>query len=84
MCLLNENVSLDQKCAYWKMKSHNCSLFLNVYVTLIYVAIWCNKEWLTKSKKMPIGRKCAYWMTMCLLIEKEPIEKWKVTIFQYF
>ena len=37
MCLLNENVSIDQKGAYWKMKSHNSSVFLNVYVALIDV-----------------------------------------------
>ena len=28
-----------------KMKSHNCSVFLNVYVALIYVAMWRNEEW---------------------------------------
>ena len=27
------------------MKSHNCSVFLNVYVALIYVATWRNEEW---------------------------------------
>ena len=47
--LLNENMPIDQKDANWKMKSHNCSVFLNVYVALIYVAIWRNKERLTKN-----------------------------------
>ena len=28
-----------------KMISHNCSIFLNVYMTLIYVVTWRNKEW---------------------------------------
>ena len=32
------------------MKSHNCSIFLNVYVILIYVVTWRNEEWTTKSK----------------------------------
>ena len=42
------------------MKSYNCLVFLNVYMALIYVAIWCNKERLTKSQKEFIDRKCAY------------------------
>ena len=36
------------------MKMHNCSLFLNVYVTLIYVATWHNEERSTKSQKFRI------------------------------
>ena len=50
MCLLNEKVSIDQKCTYWKMKSHNTSIFLNVYMALIYVVMWRNKKWSTKSQ----------------------------------
>ena len=38
-CLLIENVPINWKCAYWKIKSHNCSVFLNVYFALIYVAM---------------------------------------------
>ena len=37
--LLNENVFNDRKGVYWKMKNHYCSVFLNVYMILIYVAI---------------------------------------------
>ena len=33
-----------------KMKSRNCSVFLNVYVTLIYVVMWRNKEQSIKSQ----------------------------------
>ena len=43
-CLLNENVFIDRKDAYWKMKSHNYSMFLNVYVALIYVAMLHKEE----------------------------------------
>ena len=44
----NEKVSIKWKCAYWKMKRHNCLVFLNVYVVFIYIATWRNKEWSTK------------------------------------
>ena len=50
MCLLNEKMFIDRKCAYWKMKMHKCFVFLNVYVALIYVAMWCNEVWSTKSQ----------------------------------
>ena len=50
MCLLNEKVPIDWKYAYWKVKRHNCSVFLNVYVSLIYVVMWCNEECSTKSQ----------------------------------
>ena len=50
MCLLNEKVPIDWKYAYWKVKRHNCSVFLNVYVSLIYIVMWCNEECLTKSQ----------------------------------
>ena len=56
MCLLNENVPIDRKihidkkCVYWKMKRYNYSVFLNVYVSLIYVAMWHNEEWSIKVK----------------------------------
>ena len=66
------------------MKNHNRLVFLNVYIVLIYVVTWCNKEQLTKSQKMPIGRKYAYWMKICILAEKPPIEKWKVITVCYF
>ena len=33
--------------------------------------MWCNKEQLTKSQKMPIDRKGAHWMKMCLLTKKK-------------
>ena len=51
-CLLNKNVFIDRKDAYWKMKSHNYSMFLNVYVALIYVATWRNKARSTKSQTL--------------------------------
>ena len=44
MCILTEKVYIEWECAYWKMKSHNCSVFLNEYVALIYVTMWYNKE----------------------------------------
>ena len=33
------------------MKSHNCSVFLNVYVALIYIVTWRSKEQSTKKIK---------------------------------
>ena len=33
------------------MKSHNCSVFLNLYVVLIYVVTWRSKEQSTKKIK---------------------------------
>ena len=45
-----QNVPIDWKYAYWKVKRHNCSVFLNVYVSLIYVVMWCNEECSTKSQ----------------------------------
>ena len=86
MCLLKEKLLIEWKCVYWpkrcmlKMKSHNCLIFLNVYVALIYVAMWCNKERLTKSQKVPIGWKCAYWKKMYLLIEIRKITN-RINIF---
>ena len=50
MCLLNEKVSIDQKGTYWEMKRHNYLAFLNVYMSLIYVVMWRNKECSTKSQ----------------------------------
>ena len=48
-CLLIENVPINWKCAHWKIKSHNCSVFLNVYFALVYIAMWYNKKQSTKS-----------------------------------
>ena len=42
MCLLTENVLIENE-------SQNCSVFLNVYVALIYIAMWHNKKRSTKS-----------------------------------
>jgi len=62
MYLLIENVPTDRnmpikwKYVYWlkrcplKMKSYKCSVFLHVYVALIYVAMWCNKVRSRKSQ----------------------------------
>ena len=61
MCLLAAKVPIDRKCAYWKIKRHNCLVFLNVYMAVIHVPMWCNKEQLTKVK-------------MCLLAENVSIE----------
>ena len=89
-CLLVEKVSIDQKgaywmkCAYWKMKSHNCLVFLNVYMTLIYVAMWWNKEWLPKSQKVLIDRKRAYWPKRCLLTKKCLLKNKKSQLFSIF
>ena len=44
MNLFNKNISIDRKYAYWKMKMHNFSVFLNVYVALIHVTMQRNKE----------------------------------------
>ena len=55
MCLLNDNVSINWKGAYWKMKSHNCSIFLNVYVILIYVATCAMKSGQQKVKRFSFG-----------------------------
>ena len=49
--LLNKNVSIDRKGTYWKMKSHNYSVFLNVYVALIYVVV----QWGAVNKKSNIS-----------------------------
>ena len=40
-------MSINRK---WILKTHNFSIFLNVYMALIYVITWHNKKWLTKSK----------------------------------
>ena len=54
--LIYQNVHIEwkciywRKCAYWKIKSHNCLVFLNVYMALIYVIMWHNKERSTKSQ----------------------------------
>ena len=50
MCLLNKKVYIDQKDVYWEMQRHNYLVFLNVYMSLIYITTWCNKECSTKSQ----------------------------------
>ena len=52
-----QKVHIDQKYAYRpkmcllkKIKSHNCSMFLNVYVILIYLVMWRNQEQSIKSQ----------------------------------
>ena len=86
MRLLAEKVPIDRKCAYWKIKRHNCSVFLDVYMAVIHVPMWCINEQLTKSQNVFIGWKCVYWIKMCILSENVPIEKKKrkVTTVQCF
>ena len=77
---------------FGQMKRYTVSVFLNVdealiciairyRYRLIYVVMWCNQKWITKSQKVLIDRKGAYWLKNCLLnenvpiIEKVPIEK---------
>ena len=77
---------------FGQMKRYTVSVFLNVDEALIciairyryrfiYVVMWCNQKWITKSQKVLIDRKGADWLKSCLLnenvpiIEKVPIEK---------
>ena len=61
-CLLNENVSIDRKCAYWLdiPKGIYCK-FITFYFGYIL--------------NVHIERKCAYWPKMCLLNKKVPIDQ---------
>ena len=44
-CILTENVPIEK----WKCTTY-CSVFLNVYMLLIYVVTWSNEQWSTQSQ----------------------------------
>ena len=70
MCLLNKNVTIDRKCAYWpkNVSSKRCLLKWHNPSYQIY-----QKFLLTEN--VPIDQKDVCWMNKCLLIKNEPISR---------
>ena len=60
MCLLNKNVTIDQKGAHWPKKC----LPKGVYWKVMTLHIGYTKRCLL-ANTMPIDKKCVYWMKRC-------------------